>query len=88
MENRGSKEEEAIVVKIKDAPVVDTPPQTAEYSNILERKNMSKREFYWFWAGYGIFSRSSSFPSIRISHHLIKKIDHANIQQKQLTLLL
>ncbi|KAF9369326.1 hypothetical protein CPB97_003684 [Podila verticillata] len=63
MENRGSKEEEAIVVKIKDAPVVDTPPQTAEYSNILERKNMSKREFYWFWAGVLIQALCISFEA-------------------------
>lgn len=87
MENRASKEEEAIGVDVKDAPLVDTPPHTEEYSNILERKNMSKREFYWLWAGYYIFSRTP-FPSDCTNHHATKKIDHANIQQKQITLSL
>ncbi|KAF9299258.1 hypothetical protein BGZ74_008995 [Mortierella antarctica] len=58
MENRASKEEEAIGVEIKDAP-----PQTEEYSNILERKNMSKREFYWLWAGVLIQALCISFEA-------------------------
>ncbi|KAG0347430.1 hypothetical protein BG005_000169 [Podila minutissima] len=58
MENRVSKEEEAIGVEIKDAP-----PQTEEYSNILERKNMSKREFYWLWAGVLIQALCISFEA-------------------------
>ncbi|KAF9336859.1 hypothetical protein BG006_007082 [Podila minutissima] len=58
MENRASKEEEAIGVEIKDAP-----PQTEEYSNILERKNMSMREFYWLWAGVLIQALCISFEA-------------------------
>ncbi|KAF9308195.1 hypothetical protein BG003_011450 [Podila horticola] len=63
MENRASKEEEAIGVDVKDAPLVDTPPHTEEYSNILERKNMSKREFYWLWAGVLIQALCISFEA-------------------------
>ncbi|KAG0091324.1 hypothetical protein BGZ92_000983 [Podila epicladia] len=58
MENRASKEEEAIGVELKDAP-----PQTEEYSNILERKNMSKREFYWLWAGVLVQALCISFEA-------------------------
>ncbi|KAG0023834.1 hypothetical protein BGZ81_007913 [Podila clonocystis] len=63
MDNRVSKEEEAIGVELKDAPLVDTPPQTEEYSNILERKNMSTREFYWLWAGVLIQALCISFEA-------------------------
>ncbi|KAF9079723.1 hypothetical protein BGX23_003367, partial [Mortierella sp. AD031] len=63
MENRASKEEAAIGVEVKDAPLVYTPPQTEEYSNILERKNMSKREFYWLWAGVLIQALCISFEA-------------------------
>lgn len=62
MEHHTSKEEKAIGAEVKEAPFVDTVPETAEYSNILERKNMSKREFYWLWAGYDIFFSHSSPP--------------------------
>ncbi|KAF9082091.1 hypothetical protein BGX29_004090, partial [Mortierella sp. GBA35] len=63
MENRASKEEAAIGAEVKDAPLVYTPPQTEEYSNILERKHMSKREFYWLWAGVLIQALCISFEA-------------------------
>ncbi|KAG0293211.1 hypothetical protein BGZ96_003152 [Linnemannia gamsii] len=48
MDNR--KEEEAIGTEGKGADFVDAPP-VDEYSNILERKYMTKKEFYWLWSG-------------------------------------
>ncbi|KAF9156771.1 hypothetical protein BG015_001635 [Linnemannia schmuckeri] len=63
MENRLSKEEEALGVELKDAPPMDASPATEEYSNILERKNMSKREFYWLWAGVLIQALCLSFEA-------------------------
>ncbi|KAG0269155.1 hypothetical protein BGZ95_002178 [Linnemannia exigua] len=65
MDNRASKEEEAIGIEIKGDPLVDTAPQAEEeeYSNILERKNMTKREFNWLWAGVLIQALCSSFEA-------------------------
>ncbi|KAG0069647.1 hypothetical protein BGZ89_002378 [Linnemannia elongata] len=60
MEHYTSKEEKAIGA---EAPFVDTVPETEEYSNILERKNMSKREFYWLWAGVLIQALCISFEA-------------------------
>ncbi|KAF9427457.1 hypothetical protein BGZ94_004848 [Podila epigama] len=55
MDNRG-KEEEAIGAEIKNAP-----QNEEEYSNILERKNMTKREFNVLWAGVLIQALCMSF---------------------------
>lgn len=87
MEHYTSKEEKAIGA---EAPFVDTVPETEEYSNILERKNMSKREFYWLWAGYVIFFLTHSyppFPSYLSMHQspLSKKINHARTRTTKTT---
>jgi len=71
MEHHTSKEEKAIGA---EASFVDTVPETEEYSNILERKNMSKREFYWLWAGYVIFFLTPPLLSVH-QPPLSKKID-------------
>ncbi|KAK3838031.1 MAG: major facilitator superfamily domain-containing protein [Linnemannia gamsii] len=64
MDYRASKDEEAIGIEAKGASLVDTPQiEEEEYSNILESKNMSKREFYWLWAGVLIQALCSSFES-------------------------
>lgn len=84
MEHYTSKEEKAIGA---EAPFVDTVPETEEYSNILERKNMSKREFYWLWAGYVIFFSHSLLPSFLSMHQspLSKKINHARTRTTKTT---
>ncbi|KAF9118318.1 hypothetical protein BGW39_001294 [Mortierella sp. 14UC] len=64
MDNRASKEEEIGDVEVKGDHPVNTPPQSEEeYSNILERKYMSKRQFYWLWAGVLIQALCQSFEA-------------------------
>lgn len=48
MHNSG-KEEVKSRDEPNDASPVDTPQE--EFNHILERKNMTKREFNWLWAG-------------------------------------
>ncbi|KAF8937246.1 hypothetical protein BGZ47_009125 [Haplosporangium gracile] len=61
MENRASKEEETLGLELRDPLPMDAFPATEEYSNILERKYMTKGEFYWLWAGVLIQAFCQSF---------------------------
>ncbi|KAF9923320.1 hypothetical protein FBU30_006617 [Linnemannia zychae] len=62
MFNHTHKEEETIGTEAKNAATISTPSEE-EYTNILERKHMSKHEFYWLWAGVLIQALCISFEA-------------------------
>ncbi|KAG0230799.1 hypothetical protein BGW42_000664 [Actinomortierella wolfii] len=54
------KEDATLSVETNDVSPTEAPPQE-EFSQILERKHMTKREFNWLWAGVLIQAFCMSF---------------------------